>query len=77
MADEERRTFYANVRVELKGVTADEAREFWRALADNRIEVGDASVIAVSPEVVKVEATGTSTGLLPDRRDDSSRYWGD
>jgi hypothetical protein len=70
----ERRTFFATVRVELEGVTAEEARQFWGALAEHEIEIGGyaAAVLAVAPE-------GPRTGSIfpPDSEEESRRYHGD
>lgn len=69
---EERRTFYASVRVELEDVTAEEAREFWRKLGEHEIEIGGyaAAVLAVEPK--------PPPSIFPaDSPEDSRRYHGD
>jgi cysteine synthase len=79
--EEERRSHFATVRVELEDVTAEEAGQFWRALAEHEIEIGGyaAAIVAVAPEVVTVRAPGTSTSTIfpPDSEEESRRYHGD
>jgi hypothetical protein len=73
-AGAERRTFYANVRVELRDATEEEAREFWLALelAEHEIEVGGrtASIVWVTPPP-------RPTIFPPDSEEESRRYHGD
>ena len=75
MNDEERRTIYATVRVELEDVTAEDAGEFWRALAEHEIEIGGyaAAVVEVSPEAPRA----APSIFPPDSEEESRRYHGD
>lgn len=54
MASEERRSFFALVRVELEEATAEEAAYFWEAIQGGGATIGregmEAGIVSVEPE---------------------------